>query len=155
MYVDELGVANNITALYGWSLKGERSYAEQIGFASERRNIVAGYNLGSKEIIAPFEYEGNTTKTFFTSWFEQILCPNLRHKQIVILDNASFHKDEELYTIIAQHGCRLIYLPPYSPDLNPIEKFWANFKRNLRKIIKQFDDFLAAITSAMQITLSG
>ena len=50
VYVDELGIANNITTLYGWSLKGERSYAEQLGFASDRRNIVAGYNLGSKEI---------------------------------------------------------------------------------------------------------
>lgn len=155
IYIDELGVANNLTTLYGWSLKGERSYAEQIGFASDRRNIVAGYNIGSKEIIAPFEYEGNTTKSLFTSWFEQILCPNLKPKQVIILDNASVHKDEELYDIVAQHDCRLIYLPPYSPDLNPIEKFWANFKRNLRKVIKQFDDFLNAITFAIQITQPG
>ncbi len=152
VYIDELGVANNITTLYGWAVKGERSYAEQLGFASYRRNIVAGYNLGSKEIIAPFEYEGSTTKSLFTSWFEQILSPNLKSKQIVILDNASFHKDEELYDIVARYDCQLIYLPPYSPDLNPIEKFWANFKRNLRKVIKQFDDFLDAITFAMQIT---
>ena len=81
IYIDELGVANNVTTLYGWSAKGKRSYAEQLGFASDRRNIVAGYNLGSKEIIAPFEYEGNTTKSLFTSWFKQILCPNLEPKQ--------------------------------------------------------------------------
>lgn len=155
IYIDELGVANNLTTLYGWSLIGKRSYAEQIGFASDRRNIVAGYNLESKEIIAPFEYDGSTTKPLFTSWFKQILCPNLKPKQVVILDNASVHKDEDLYDIVAQYHCRLIYLPPYSPDLNPIEKFWANFKRNLRKVIKRFDDFLYAITFAMQITLSG
>ena len=83
------------------------------------------------------------------------MCPNLKPKQVIILDNASVHKDEELYDIVAQHDCRLIYLPPYSPDLNPIEKFWANFKRNLRKVIKQFDDFLNAITFAMQLTQSG
>lgn len=155
VYIDELGVANNVTTLYGWSVKGERSYAEQLGFASDRRNIVAGYNLGSKEIIAPFEYEGNTTKALFTSWFAQILCPNLKPKQVVILDNASVHKDQELYDLVAQYDCQLIYLPPYSPDLNPIEKFWANFKRNLRKVIKHFDDFLDAITFAMQLTQSG
>lgn len=155
IYIDELGVANNLTTLYGWSVKGERSYADQLGFASDRRNIVAGYNLGTKEIIAPFEYEGNTTKPLFTSWFEQILSPNLRPKQVVILDNASVHKDEELYDIVAQYDCQLIYLPPYSPDLNPIEKFWANFKRNLRKIIKRFNNFLDAISFAMQITQSG
>lgn len=152
IYVDEVGVANNVTTLYGWSEKGERSYAEQLGFASDRRNIVAGYNLGSKETIAPFEYNGNTTKSLFTSWFKQILCPNLKPKQVIILDNASFHKDEELYNLVAQYDCELIYLPPYSPDLNPIEKFWANFKRNLRKVIKRFDDFLDAITFAIQIT---
>ena len=59
IYIDELGVANHLTTLYGWSLIGKRSYAEQIGFASDRRNIVAGYNLESKEIIAPFEYDGS------------------------------------------------------------------------------------------------
>lgn len=155
VYIDELGAANNITALYGWAVRGLRSYAEQLGFASKRRNIVAAYNLGSKELIAPFEYEGNTTKSLFTSWFKEILCPNLKAGQVVILDNASFHKDEELHDLAEQRGCRLIYLPPYSPDLNPIEKFWANFKRNLRRVIKKFDDFLDAITEAMRITLSG
>ncbi|MCC8417365.1 MAG: transposase, partial [Rickettsia endosymbiont of Bryobia graminum] len=134
---------------------GERSYAEQPGFASDRRNIVAGYNLGSKEIIAPFEYEGNTTKTLFTSCFAQILSPNLKPKQVVILDNASVHKDEELYVLVVQYDCQLIYLPPYSPDFNPIEKFWANFKRILRKVIKRFDDFFDAITFAMQLTQSA
>ena len=152
IYIDELGVANNVTTLYGWSEKGKRSYAEQLGFASDRRNIVAGYNLGSKEIIAPFEYEGNTTKSLFTSWFKQILCPNLEPKQVIILDNASVHKDEELYDLVAQYDCELIYLPAYSPDLNPIEQFWANFKCNLRKVIKRFDDFLDAITFAIRIT---
>ena len=152
VYIDELGVANNITTLYGWAVRGERSYAEQLGFASKRRNIVAAYNLGSKELIAPFEYEGNTTKALFKDWFEQILCPELKAGQVIILDNASFHKSEELYELAKERGCRLIYLPPYSPDLNPIEKFWANFKRNLRKIIKKFDDFLDAITEAMRMT---
>ena len=152
IYIDELGVANNVTTLYGWSEKGKRSYAEQLGFASDRRNIVAGYNLGSKEIIAPFEYEGNTTKSLFTGWFKQILCPNLKPKQVIILDNASVHKDEELYDLVAQYDCELIYLPPYSPDLNPIEKVWANFKGNLRKVIKRFDNFLDAITFAIRIT---
>ncbi len=155
IYVDESGVDNNITVDYGWSEKGQRSYAEKLGFASDRKNIVAGYNCVSKKIISPFEYKGYTDKSLFVSWFKDILCPKLTPGQVVILDNASFHKDEELYKIIEEHGCKLIYLPPYSPDLNPIEKFWANFKRNLRKVIKKFDKFEDAITHAMQITLSG
>ena len=154
VYVDESGVDNNITVDYGWSEAGQRSYAEKRGFASDRRNIVAGYNCESKQIISPFEYKGYTEKSLFVSWFKDILCPNLTPGQVVILDNASFHKDEELYKIIEKHGCKLIYLPPYSPDLNPIEKFWANFKRNLRKVVKKIKKFEDAITYAMQITLS-
>ena len=152
VYIDELGVANNITTLYGWSAKGERSYAEQLGFASNRRNIVAGYNLGSKEIIAPFEYEGNTTKSLFVSWFEQILCPELKPKQVVILDNASFHKDQELYDIVAKHGCKLIYLPAYSPDLNPIESCWAHMKRWIKDKISEFGQLYEAIKRFFLIT---
>ena len=155
VYVDESGVDNNISVDYGWSKKGTRSYAEKLGFASNRKNIVAGYNCATKDIIAPFEYKGYTDKSLFIAWFENMLCPNLSPGQVVILDNASFHKDDELFNIIEEHGCQLIYLPPYSPDLNPIEKFWANFKRNLRKVIKKFDNFLDAITTAMQLTLPG
>ena len=94
-------------------------------------------------------------KSLFVSWFKQILCPNLIPGQVVILDNASFHKDEELYDLVREKGCTLIYLPPYSPDLNPIEKFWANFKRNVRKVIKKFTSLASALTHAMQVTLSG
>ena len=153
VYVDESGVDNNMTIEYGWSEKGKRSYAEKLGFASNRRNIIAGYNCVSKDIIAPFEYKGYTDKSLFISWFRNVLCPNLTPGQVVILDNASFHKDDELYNIIEECGCKLIYLPPYSPDLNPIEKFWANFKSKLRKVIKKFDNFLEAITYAINITL--
>ena len=153
VYVDESGVDNNITVEYGWSEKGKRSYAEKLGFASDRRNIIAGYNYATKDIIAPFEYKGYTDKLLFVSWFKNVLCPNLTPGQVVILDNASFHKVDELYNIIEECGCKLIYLPPYSPDLNPIENFWANFKRNLRKVIKKFGNFLEAITYAINITL--
>ena len=95
------------------------------------------------------------TKSLFIGWVKNILCPTLTTGQLVILDNASFHKDDELFDLIEKRGCKLLYLPPYSPDLNPIEKFWANFKRNLRKIIKKFDSLIDAITHAMQATLSG
>jgi hypothetical protein len=62
VYCDEMGVSNNITTLYGWSEQGERAYAEQAGFATERVNIVAGYNAGTKELIAPLEHSGYMDK---------------------------------------------------------------------------------------------
>lgn len=117
-------------------------------------SIVAGYNRGTKEIIAPFEYSGYTDTGLFNSWFEQQLLPALRPGDVVILDNASFHKDPELQIMAEAYGVRLIYLPAYSPDLNPIEKFWANLKRNIRKIIKKCETLQDAITQAFKETLS-
>ena len=75
VYIDEMGVENNIAVQYGWSELGERSYSEKLGFSSDRRNIVAGYNYGTKELVAPFEYEGHMTKDLFIGWFRNILCP--------------------------------------------------------------------------------
>jgi len=71
------------------------------------------------------------------------------------LDNASFHKSDEIIELANAHGCDIVFLPPYSPDLNPIEKVWANFKRNLRKCIKKFSQFKDAITDAVKKTFSG
>jgi transposase len=140
---------------YGWFTKGERSYAEQAGFKTERLSIVAGYVYGTKKFIAPFEFSGSTDMSLFNGWFEHVLCPVLKPGQFIILDNASFHKSDELTEMAEAVGCQIIFLPPYSPDLNPIEKVWANFKRNLRKVIKKIDNFRGAITHAVQTTFSG
>lgn len=144
-----MGVSNNITTLYGWSEQGERAYAEQAGFATERVNIVAGYNAGTKKLIAPLEHSGYMDKQLFTQWICDHLCPALTEGQHVIMDNASIHKDIKIKEAIEKVGCTLVYLPVYSPDLNSIEHCWANFKNYLRKIIKNFKDFRDAITAAM------
>lgn len=75
--------------------------------------------------------------------------------QYVIMDNVSFHKSEEITKAIEQVGCTLLYLPPYSPDLNPIEHCWANFKTCLRKIIKKCENIYLAIAEAMTKTFPG
>ena len=143
-----------MTIQYGWSAQGDRSFAEQLGFPTEKINIVAGYLYKSKEIVAPFEYHGSTDLCLFEGWFEQQLCKSLRPGTLVILDNASFHKSDNIDHIAEQHNIELLYLPPYSPDLNPIEKFWANFKRNLRKCIKKFISFEDAISHSFNQTIS-
>jgi transposase len=154
VYCDEMGVSNNITTLYGWSEKGKRSYAEQIGFATEKVNIVAGYIQGTKELIAPLEHSGNMDKALFNQWICEHLCPALTKGQHVIMDNASIHKDIKVKEAIEKVGCTLVYLPTYSPDLNPIEHCWANFKNYLRKIIKKYDNIRDAITEAITRTFS-
>jgi len=150
VYCDEVGVESNIAPIYGWSEKGKRSYVEREGRSKERRNIVAGYNSG--KLVAPLEYVGNTNTSIFLDWIEEHLCPVLVRGQTVILDNASFHKSSKIREAIEKVGCKVLYLPPYSPDLNPIEHCWANFKNCLRKIRRKFNDLKSAITKAMQIT---
>lgn len=155
VYCDETGVSNNITRLYGWAEKGKRSYAEQAGFATKRLNIVAGYNSGTKELIAPLEHSGSMNKELFNHWIEEHLCPSLQLGQFVIKDNASFRKSPMVKELIEKAGCTLIYLPVYSPYLNSIEHYWANFKNCLRKTIKKFDNMKDAITVAMVDTFQS
>ena len=73
----------------------------------------------------------------FNNWVEKFLIQELKLGQVVVMDNASFHKSQKTRELIESVGCRIIFLPPYSPDLNPIEKFWANMKRWIKdKIAK-------------------
>ena len=90
VFCDEMGVDDNISPIYGWSEKGERAYREVEGFRSERRSIIAGHTPGSKQLIAPMEYQGFTDTKLFNHWLQEQLCPNLRKGQYVILTSTVF-----------------------------------------------------------------
>ena len=121
----------------------------------ERRGLFSIPDGDSKQLIAPIEYKGFMDTMLFNNWLKNYLCPSLRKGQYVILDNASFHKSAKTKELIEKAGCYLLFLPKYSPDLNPIEHCWANFKNYLRKIIDKYTDFSLAITDAMRKTFSG
>lgn len=139
----------------GGHLDEKKSYSEQLAFYTERTNMLAAYRYHDKELIAHFEYKGSTDFHLFSGWFEQCLCPNLKSGDYVIMDNASFHKGEDIIEIAEKYQINIVYLPAYSPDLNPIEKFWANFKRNLRKVVKKYKSFQDAITAVLTKTILG
>lgn len=80
-------------------------------------------------------FEGTCNTSLFNTWMKQLLIPNLIPGQVLILDNASFHKSAESKKLIEEAGCKILFLPPYSPDLNPIEKYWANMKNKVREIL--------------------
>ena len=86
----------------------------------QRTNIVAA-KLGDK-IIAPMQYKGTTDAPLFEHWFEQWLLPCLPEDTVIVMDNASFHKGRKLQELLKKAGHYLVWLPKYSPDLNPIEK---------------------------------
>lgn len=104
----------------------------------KRTNVVAG--LCDKKVIAPMIFHGSCNSEFFIKWVKEQLVPSLTVGQIVVMDNASFHKSPHVQEAIEKANCKLIYLPPYSPEHNPIEKFWANMKRWIRNNIPNVTD---------------
>lgn len=135
VFVDEAGMDSRDDYGYGWNEIGERFYDLKSGKRQGRTNMVAG--VCNKELLAPFTVEGSFNRVTMEIWLEKCLVPNLRPGQIVIMDNASFHKGGRIEEIIKGAGCELRYLPPYSPDLNPIEKCWSWLKSRIRKRLKE------------------
>jgi len=122
---------------YGWNAQGNRFYALKSGILQGRVNMIAAYGEG--ELLAPFTVEGSCNRTVFETWLETCLIPTLKQGQIVIADNATFHKGGRIFQLIEAAGCQLKYLPPYSPDLNKIERCWSWLKSRIRKQLIQFD----------------
>lgn len=96
-------------------------------------------------ILAPFCYKGTCDTLLFNLWLRDFLIPELKPGQVVIMDNATFHKSKEALNLIEKAGCRILFLPPYSPDLNPIEIFWSNFKKMVRTHLETFKVLSQAI----------
>jgi transposase len=130
VYLDESGVDNKQYRRFARSAKGTRAFGDVSGGNKERYSIIAALN--GKQIKAPFVFKGNTNSNVFNSWLEKFLVPELQPNQVVIMDNAAFHKKAKTAEIIAKAGCKLLYLPPYSPDMNPIEPYWAITKNRLK-----------------------
>ena len=93
--------------------------------------MVAGLTNG--ELIAPMTYEETMTSDFFEAWFQKFLLPILNTPSVIIMDNARFHRMGKLELLCEEFGHKLLPLPPYSPEYNPIEKTWAHIKKHLVK----------------------
>lgn len=118
----------------GWGLKNKSLTGVKSGKYFERTNIIAGLN--NNKSIAPMVFSGTCNTNVFNTWVEQFLIKELKQGQFVVMDNASFHKSLKTKELIESVGCKVIYLPAYSPDLNPIEKFWANMKKWVKRQIR-------------------
>ncbi|WP_202149207.1 transposase, partial [Candidatus Sarmatiella mevalonica] len=95
---------------------------------------------------APMVFNGSCNTQLFESWVEQFLIKELKAGQVVIMDNAAFHRSQKTKDLIESVGCKVIFLPPYSPDFNPIEKFWANMKRWVKQKISDFQSLFASLS---------
>ena len=105
---------------------------------TKRINVIGGMCGG--RLIASKQYEHTTTSAFFEQWFADELLLQVPKGHTIIMDNASFHRKSTLFMMATAAGVRLLFLPPYSPDLNPIEHAWANMKRWLRHHMANFGE---------------
>jgi transposase len=147
-FLDESGAHLGMTRLYGRAAPGERIVESTPGDSGSHYTVVAALSLNG--ISAPWVFEGALDAATFRAYVEQELGPSLEPGDIVILDNLPAHKDAEARALIEACGAHLIFLPPYSPDFNPIELCWATVKKALRAAkARRFDALIEALRKAL------
>ena len=119
--------------LRGYSKKGELCIGTKPGRPKERMNMIAA--LCCKKIIEPLVFTGNCVAALVEEWFRQFLLPALVKGTVIIMDNAPFHRKKILEGIAKENGCSIKWLPPYSPEINDIEPWWAVIKGYARKFL--------------------
>ena len=123
VFLDETGAATNLVRRYGWGPRGERLVDAAPQGHWRTTTFIAG--LRSTGFIAPFVLDGPVTGEAFHAYVEQVLAPALRPGNVVVMDNLAAHKVAGVREAIHAAGASILHLPPYSPDLNPIEKVWT------------------------------
>lgn len=132
VFVDEMGTHTSLAPLYGYSPIGERAFFEIPRNRGKNTTLLTSLHQGG---MGPsMAVEGATTSRVFETYVKRLLAPALRPGQVVVMDNLGAHRPKRVRELIERRGCELIYLPPYSPDLNPIEEALSKVKHILRKI---------------------
>ena len=149
VYVDECGINKHFQREFGRAKRGVKIQDTKRGKKLKRTNIIGGlwYDGLQHRHVAMKTYCHSTNSEFFEDWFEYELIAVIPEGSVIIMDNASFHRKSILREIAKRHGVILVFLPPYSPDFNPIEKSWANFKRWLRTNSKRFKNLFWAVAT--------
>ena len=129
--VDEMGSNTSLAPLYAWSRRGERALARVP--RNWGANVTLLASMSAEGMGPSLAVEGPTTREVFEVYLEHFLAPALRPGQVVVMDNLSAHKGDRVRDLIEERGCEVVYLPPYSPDLNPIEQAFAKLKTLLRR----------------------
>lgn len=148
VYVDEAGIDNRDDYPYGYCEIGHRFYALKSGKRTERVSWIAA--LREHSIFAPMSFVGSCNRDLVEMWLAQCLVPQLQPGEVIVMDNASFHHSQAIADIVAQAGCEIWYLPPYSPDLNEIEHWWFVLKNWMRQRWDEFDNFRDCVDAAFK-----
>ena len=130
IYLDESGVSTQMTRLYARAPGGRRVHDAVPGGHWKMLTILGA--MDHTGMLAAMTVEAATDREVFLAYLEEVLCPKLRPGHVVVMDNLSAHKIDGVRERIEACGAQVLYLPPYSPDLNPIEKAWSKLKTALR-----------------------
>lgn len=126
--------------LYARSPRGVKIEQKVHGSRRGRTSVIAVCK--NNRLLAPFVFEGTCNTEVVNTYLKQVLLPELIPGTVIILDNARFHQSQSTLKLVEKAGCHLLFLPPYSPDFNPIEHLWAALKSLLRPLLPScFDPF--------------
>ena len=131
VFVDEMGLNTSLFSLYAWAPRGERARCWVPRNRGKNTTLLASMTTeGMGPCVAVV---GATTRVVFETYVERLLAPSLSPGQVLVMDNLGAHRGERVRELIQERGCELLYLPPYSPDLNPIEEAFSKVKGLLRR----------------------
>ena len=148
IFIDETWAKTNMTRLRGRAPRGQRLIGKTPHGHWKTTTLIAALGIGGMRCSTVVD--GAVNRDVFEAFVEQVLVPELREGDVVVLDNLSSHKSVRTRTLIERAGARLVFLPPYSPDLNPIELIFAKVKQLLRSLGCRTKD---ALWNAMQSVL--
>ncbi len=131
VFLDECGVNTNLVRRTARSKRGSRAPGTRPANRGKNVTVIAAIGLMTG-VIANRTYEGAMNTTRFLAWLDESLLPRLQPGMVVVMDNLRVHHVADVRLLVEAAGCRLVYLPPYSPDLNPIELAWSKLKTYLR-----------------------
>ena len=150
VFIDETCVRTNLTRLRGRSLRGQRLTMDAPFGNWGTQTFIAG--LTQDALIAPWIIKGAMDGEAFAVYIRHVLAPELAPGTVVVLDNLATHRNAEAAKTLREAGCWFLYLPPYSPDLNPIEMAFAKLKAHLRRIgARSFTQVFAAIAEVCDL----
>jgi transposase len=152
VFVDEMGTNTSLAPVYAYSRRGHRAYAKIPRNRGPNTTLLSSMSV--KGMGPSLAVEGPTTREVFEAYVERVLAPSLDPGRIVVMDNFSAHKGVRVSELIEERSCKLLYLPPYSPDFNPIEEAFSKIKRLLRKaqartrkaLVEEMSPALCAVT---------
>ena len=149
VFIDESGVNVNMTRRYGRACHKDRVVDEAPFSTPKSTTILSSIRLDGSAIFTT--YSGGTTGERFLSYLRDVLLPTLKEGDIIVMDNLRTHHIAEVRTLVEGSGMELLYLPPYSPDFNPIEMMWSKIKSILRKLKhRTVETLVDAIPKAFQ-----